>query len=55
VQNRKKAKLLCQSNYDDLPFSIRFVILGFFLVESIFFGAKGDIMAPATIFLSPVL
>jgi Na+-driven multidrug efflux pump len=32
------------------------VILGFFLVESCcFYGAKGDIMAPATIFLSPVI
>jgi hypothetical protein len=32
------------------------VILGFFLVELLFFyGAKGDIMAPATIFLSPVI
>jgi Na+-driven multidrug efflux pump len=33
------------------------VILGFFLVESccFFYGAKGDIMAPATIFLSPVI
>jgi Na+-driven multidrug efflux pump len=56
VQKIVKAKLLCQSNYDDLPFSIRFVILGFFLVESCcFYGAKGDIMAPATIFLSPVI
>jgi Na+-driven multidrug efflux pump len=51
-----KAKLLLPINYDDLPFSIRFVILGFFLVESCcFYGAKGDIMAPATIFLSPVI
>jgi Na+-driven multidrug efflux pump len=31
------------------------VILGFFLVELFFYGAKGDIMAPATIFLSPVI
>jgi Na+-driven multidrug efflux pump len=54
--NRKKAKLLCQSNYDDLPLASVFVILGFFLVESCcFYGAKGDIMAPATIFLSPVI
>jgi hypothetical protein len=33
-----------------------FVILGFFLVESCcFYGAKGDIMAPATIFLSVIV
>jgi Na+-driven multidrug efflux pump len=32
------------------------VILGFFSREYCFFyGAKGDIMAPATIFLSPVI
>jgi Na+-driven multidrug efflux pump len=54
---RKKAKLLCQSNYDDLPFSIRFCDFRIFFSRELllFYGAKGDIMAPATIFLSPVI
>jgi hypothetical protein len=43
VQNRKKQNYF--ANQIMMTFSIRFVILGFFLVESCcFYGAKGDIM-----------
>jgi hypothetical protein len=52
VQKNKSKKHFCQSNYDDLPLA-SVLFLGFFLVELLlFYGAKGDIMAPATIFLS---
>jgi Na+-driven multidrug efflux pump len=57
VQNVKKQNYFCQSNYDDLPFSIRFCDFRIFFSRELllFYGAKGDIMAPATIFLSPVI
>jgi Na+-driven multidrug efflux pump len=57
AKNRKSKNYFCQSNYDDLPFSIRFCDFRIFFSRELllFYGAKGDIMAPATIFLSPVI
>jgi putative MATE family efflux protein len=58
AKNRKKAKTTF-ANQIMMTFLLAsiFVILGFFFSRELllFYGAKGDIMAPATIFLSPVI
>ena len=58
AKNRAKAKLTF-ANQIMMTFLLAsiFVILGFFFSRELllFYGAKGDIMAPATIFLSPII
>jgi putative MATE family efflux protein len=58
AKNRKKAKLTF-ANQIMMTFLLAsiFVILGFFFSRELllFYGAKGDIMEPATIFLSPII
>jgi putative MATE family efflux protein len=58
AKNREKAKLTF-ANQIMMTFLLAsiFVILGFFFSRELllFYGAKGDIMAPATIFLSPII
>jgi hypothetical protein len=44
AKNRKKAKLLCQSNYDDLPLASVFVILGFLVESCCFFMELKEIL-----------